>query len=208
MWRDRKKTWIRICSIIQMAFIFRTLLLHPPTLLLPWFTSCLPPLSLASDWLPYLRLTLHLISSFLPRLSHDLIRQLSMQHCCCLSPTVGVSENTQFLVLDGDCSSPGWKGILLLRQIIIHWEVGRWNTLECISWKGFSLFIAGIIYTFIRWTRICKNEMWNDSDIFDKAPCRLDKIIYLKGIYTFQTKFHVFFTDFPLSTQMPGTDHA
>lgn len=67
------------CSIIQTVFISRTLLLHPH-LVAPLFTSPLPALSPASDWLPYLHLTWHLIFS-LPRLSHDLIRQLSAQHC-------------------------------------------------------------------------------------------------------------------------------
>lgn len=132
------------CSIIQTVFISRTLLLHPH-LVAPLFTSPLPPLSPASDWLPYLHLTWHFISS-LPRLSHDPIRQLSAQHCGCLCLTVGVSGNTQFLPLDEDCSCTGWKGILLLMWLIC-WEVGRQGTGECISWKAFpSSFLYHIYF--------------------------------------------------------------
>lgn len=89
-----KKTRVLMYLIFQMVFISRTLLLPLPLQLLSsLFNPLLPLLSLAPNWLPDLRLTWHLIVS-LPQLSHDLIRQLSTQHCCWLCLTDGVSENT------------------------------------------------------------------------------------------------------------------
>lgn len=183
MQSNRKKMCVLLCLIIQMVFISRTLsppTTATPTLLSPLFNSPLPPLSLAPEWLPDLHLTWHLISFH--GLSHDLIRQLSTQHCCCLCLclTGGFSGNTQFPALDGDCShSPEWKGILLLTWSVLC--CGEGGVCDVCFLEGFSLFSAYITSTFIRQIRICKNEMWNDSDIFDKAPCREDKRMYLKG---------------------------
>ena len=146
-----------MCLIIQMVFISKTLsppTIATPTLLSPLFNCPLPPLSLAPEWLPDLHLTWHLISSF-PGLSHDLIRQLSTQHCCCLCLclTGGVSGNTQFPALDGDCShSPEWKGILLLTWSVPCCEEGGLCGVRFLG--NFSLFIAYITSTFIRQIRI------------------------------------------------------
>lgn len=142
------------------------------------FSPLMPPLSLAPNWLPDLHLTWHLIFS-LPQLSHDLIRQLSTQPCCWLCLTDGVSENTPFPALKGDCSdSPEWKGIALLGWAVFCCGEGGVKG-SAFTGKFFSLHCLHHIN--FHQTKICKSEMWNDSDIFDKAPCRVDKKMYVKG---------------------------
>lgn len=142
------------------------------------FNPLMPPLSLAPNWLPDLHLTWHLIFS-LPQLSHDLIRQLSTQPCCWLCLTDGVSENTPFPALKGDCSgSPEWKGIALLRWAVFCCGEGGVKG-STFTGKFFSLHCLHHIN--FHQTKICKSEMWNDSDIFDRAPCRVDKRMYVKG---------------------------
>lgn len=135
--------------IFQMVFTSRTLLLPLPLQLSSsLFNPLVPPLSHAPNWLPDLHLTWHLIVS-LPQLSHDLIRQLSTQHCCWLCLTDGISEITPFPALGGDCSgSPEWKGILLLTWAVFCYREGG---IKGSAFTGkFFLFIAYITSTFIR----------------------------------------------------------
>lgn len=144
-----KKTRVLMYLIFQMVFTSRTLLLPLPLQLSSsLFNPLVPPLSHAPNWLPDLHLTWHLIVS-LPQLSHDLIRQLSTQHCCWLCLTDGISEITPFPALEGDCSgSPEWKGILLLTWAVFCYREGG---IKGSAFTGkFFLFIAYITSTFIR----------------------------------------------------------
>lgn len=147
-----KKTRVLMYLILQMVFISRTLLLPLPLQLLSsLFNPLLPPLSLAPNWLPDLRLTWHLIVS-LPQLSHDLIRQLSTQHCCWLCLTDGVSENTPFparketavAVLNGKAFSCQHEQCSVAGRTTVVGVKGSAFT------GKFFLFIAYITSTFIR----------------------------------------------------------
>lgn len=143
-----KKTRVLTYLIFQMVFISRTLLLPLPLQLLSsLFNPLLPPLSLAPNWLPDLRLTWHLIVS-LPQLSHDLIRQLSTQHCCWLPHRWSLWKHP-IPCLEGDSSgSPEWKGIFLLTRAVF---CCRESGVKGSAFTGkFFLFIAYITSTFIR----------------------------------------------------------
>lgn len=168
-----------MCYIIQVVFICKTLL--PPPIFLPLLFNYLPFPLLQTDYL-ISRSPDTLISSF-PRLSHDLIGQLSTQHCRCLCLTMGVSGNTQFLPLHGDCSSPEWKYIRLLTWLILCWEQGSIG--ECNSRK---VFPSSLLTSHLLWSNkigICKNEMLNDSDIFDfQSTMQRRQKNVLKGEHT------------------------
>lgn len=111
MQRDRKKTWIFVCSFIHMGFISRALLLHPrpvaPSIHLS--SATLVPCSRLITLYPPHLTPYFFLAQAVPRpnqAAEHTAGPLAVPPSGSLWKHPGPSP--------GDCSSPGGKGILLL----------------------------------------------------------------------------------------------